>query len=301
MQNPELEIKPVTLSDKPILDSYFSQYGGFNSEFTFTNMFMWQKSYNIRYAVIDNMLCIFSQHGDGAEIVNIPIGNGDTKAAIATLLDYFKSMNQPPLIRLYKEEEKNLLDNLFPNTFIFTEDRNSYDYVYNIHDLIDLPGSRYHAKRNHINRLLANHSFEYKRIDESLKKPCFDLFVTWCESKRDTVPGIDEQYEAVKRLFDNMDALNVTGGCILIDGQVVAFSFGEALNAKNSIAVIHLEHADANVQGSFPLINQQFLENEWSDFELVNREEDMGLEGLRRAKKSYHPCMMVKKYIASVI
>ena len=301
MQKPELEIKPVTLSDKPILDRYFSQYGGFNSEFTFTNMFMWQKSYNIRYVITNDMLCIFSKHGDGAETVNIPLGNGDMKAAISTLLDYFKSVGQPPLIRLYKEDEKTLLNSLFPNTFVFTEDRNSYDYVYNVQDLIDLPGSRYHAKRNHINRLLANHSFEYKPIDEALKKSCFDLFVTWCESKRDTVPGIDEQYEAVKCLFDNMDTLRVKGGCILIDGQVVAFSFGEALNAEKSIAVIHLEHADANIQGSFPLINQQFLENEWSEFELVNREEDMGLSGLRRAKKSYHPCMMVKKYIASVI
>ncbi len=301
MQKPELEIKPVTLLDKPILDNYFSQYGGFNSEFTFTNMFMWQKSYNIRYAITNDMLCIFSQHGDGAETVNIPIGNGDMKAAISTLLNYFKNMNQPPLIRLYKEEEKALLNTIFPSTFIFTEDRNSFDYVYNVQDLIDLPGSRYHAKRNHINRLLSHHSFEYKRIDENLKKPCFDLFVNWCESKRDTVPGIEEQYEAVKRLFDNMDDLGITGGCITIDKQVVAFSFGEVLNAENSIAVIHLEHADTNIQGSFPLINQQFLENEWSSFELVNREEDMGLEGLRRAKKSYHPCMMVKKYIASVI
>ena len=301
MQNPEFEIKPVTLSDKPLFDSFFSGYNGMNSEFTFTNMFMWQKSYNIRYALLDNKLCVFSKHGHGAETVNFPLGSGDIKSAVTQLLNYFDKMGQPPLIRLYKPEEKDLLDRLFPNTFVYTEDRNSYDYVYKIQDLIDLPGNRYHAKRNHINRLLAQSGFEYKQIDETLKKPCFDLFINWCDSKKDTVPGISEQYEAVKRLFDNMEELNIIGGCITVDGRIVAFSFGEVLNTDKSMVVIHLEHADSSVQGSFPLINQQFLKNEWSEFELVNREEDMGLDGLRRAKKSYHPCLMVKKYIASVI
>lgn len=301
MQNTSLELKPVTLSDKPLFDRYFKQYGGMNSEFTFTNMFMWQNSYNIRYTLIDNMLCVFSKHGEGAETVNIPLGSGDMKAAVLKLIEYFKAIGQPPLIRLYKEDEKALLNRLFPNTFVFTEDRNSFDYVYKVRDLIELPGSRYHSKRNHINRLLSNHSYEYRQIDESLKKPCFDLFLGWCDSKRDTVPGIDEQYEAVKRLFDNMDFLGITGGCIIVDGKIAAFSFGEVLNTESSVAVIHLEHADTSVQGSFPLINQQFLKNEWSGLELVNREEDMGLEGLRHAKKSYHPCLMVKKYIASVL
>ena len=85
----------------------------------------------------------------------------------------------------------------------------------------------------------------------------------------------------------------------MVEGKMVAFSFGEVLSEENSMVVIHLEHADTEYQGSFPLINQQFLLNSWQAFEYVNREEDMGLAGLRQAKKSYKPCMMVKKFIAS--
>ena len=125
------------------------------------------------------------------------------------------------------------------------------------------------------------------------------MFEQWFESKKDTMDGISEQYEAVKNLIDNFDELHIKGGCLLIDGKIVAFSFGEVLSFKNSIAVIHLEHADVDYRGSFPMINQQFLENEWSSLTYVNREEDMGIMGLRNAKKSYKPCFMVKKYIAS--
>lgn len=301
MQSETLILKPVTIDDKPLFDKFFREYDGINSEFTFTNMFMWRKSYNIRYAVVDGMLCVFSQHDNGAETVNIPLGCGDLKAVLLKLISYFEGLGQPPLIRLYKEAEKEVLCRTLPNTFVFTEDRNSYDYVYNVADLIELSGSRYHAKRNHINRFLSTYDYRYRRIDSSLLADCCDMFSRWCDNKEGQVPGISEQREAVSELFANIDALEVTGGCIIVDNKVAAFSVGEVLNSSRSVAVIHLEHANTDLQGSFPLINQQFLKNEWSNLELVNREEDMGLDGLRRAKKSYHPCIMVKKYIASML
>ncbi len=295
------EIKTITLEDKPLFDGYFSQYGGMNSEYTFTNMFMWKKSYSIRYAIIEGMLCIFSQHSGSAETVNFPIGNGDIKPVILELSDYFKQTNQPLLIRLYKEEEIDALHKAFPDTFIITEDRASFDYVYKTDDLINLSGSMYHGKRNHINRFLSQYSYRYHKIEGNLVNACYDMFDRWCSSKADSIPNISEQREAVSEVLKNLSTLGVTGGGITVDNQLVAFSFGEILNAKSSIAVIHLEHADTNFQGSFPLINQQFLMHEWSSLKYVNREEDMGLSGLRHAKKSYHPCLMVKKYIASLL
>ncbi len=297
----QLEIKPITIGDKALLDRYFSQSDSINSEYTFTNMFMWQKSYNIRYAVIDGMLCIFAKHGDSAETVNFPLGDGDLKTVIDTLIDYFENLGQKPLIRLYNQEDINKLNEVFPDKFILTEDRASFDYVYRIDDLIELSGKDYHAKKNHINRFLAKYpDYEYIDIDKDNLYLCYEMFGRWCESKTDTVPGIDEQNEAVKRLFDNFDSLSVKGGGILADGHMVAFSIGEVLNQNQSTVVIHLEHADTDYQGSFPLINQQFLVHQWSNFKYVNREEDMGLPGLRRAKKSYRPCLMVKKHIASL-
>ncbi len=297
----QFELKPITIEDKPLLDRYFKDNGGINSEYTFTNMFMWQKSYNIRYAVIGGMLCIFAQHAGSAETVNFPLGNGDLKSVIETLIEYFEALGQKPLIRLYSQEDINRLNEAFPDRFILTEDRASFDYVYKIDDLIELSGKDYHAKKNHINRFIANYpDYEYINITKDNLKLCYEMFERWCKSKADTVPGIDEQNEAVRRLFDNFDVLDVKGGGILVDGQMVAFSIGEVLNEDKSTVVIHLEHADTDFQGSFPLINQQFLIHQWSDFEYVNREEDMGLPGLRRAKKSYRPHLMVKKCIASL-
>ncbi len=297
----KFEIKPVTLDDKELFDRYFEQNNSINSEYTFTNMFMWQKSYNIRYALIEDMLCIFSRHGSSAETVNFPLGDGDVKPVIKALFEYFEDLNQKPLIRLYGQADIDKLNNAFPDTFVLTMDRNSFDYVYKIEDLIELKGSAYHAKKNHINRFIANYpSYEYINITPDNINLCYDMFERWCEAKADTVPGIDEQRLAVGKLFDNFTQLNVQGGGILVDGRMVAFSIGEPLNRQESVVVIHLEHADTNFQGSFPLINQQFLINQWSGFEYVNREEDMGLPGLRRAKKSYKPCLMVKKYIASL-
>ncbi len=297
----QFEIKPVTLADKELFDRYFLENNGINSEYTFTNMFMWQKSYNIRYALIDDMLCVFAQHGDGAETVNFPLGNRNIKPVISALAEYFEIHDKKPLIRLYSKDEIALLEDAFPGKFILTEDRNSFDYVYKIKDLIELSGRDYHAKKNHINRFLAKYPYEYIDITKDNLHLCYDMFERWCDSKMDTVPGIEEQHEAVKRLFDNFDKLNVTGGGIMVEGNMVAFSIGEVLNRDKSFVVIHLEHADTDFQGSFPLINQQFLINSWNNFEYVNREEDMGLAGLRRAKKSYRPCLMVEKYIASII
>ncbi len=293
------EIKPVSLEDKPLFDSYFSKYHGMNSEYTFTNMFMWRKSYNIRYALIDGFLCIFSRHQGGGETVNFPLGNGDLKSVLLALIDYFKSLGEVPLIRLYQKEDIDALNECFKDGFILTEDRASFDYVYNVSDLTSLSGSKYHSKRNHINRFLADYNHEYRRLDSSHIGACYDMFDKWCKQKEDL--NVSEQREAVLELLKNFEALKVSGGGIWVDEKLVAFSFGEVLSPENSMVVIHLEHADTNFQGSFPFINQQFLLNEWNSFKYVNREEDMGLSGLRRAKKSYHPSFMVKKYIASII
>lgn len=296
----EFEIKNITLEDKPLFDKYFSEYGAMNSEYTFTNMFMWRKSYNIRYALIDGMLCIFSQHQGSPETVNFPLGKGDLELAIRMLIKYFDSIGQRPLFRIYNNFEIDALNKAFPNSFILTEDRNSFDYIYKVSDLIELPGGRYHSKRNHINQFLAKYTYQYQKIDQTHIEPCFEMFEKWCDSKEGLVFGISEQREAVRSLIYNLDFLKVSGGCISVDGQIVAFSFGEILSQKNSVAVIHLEHADIDFQGSFPMINQQFLEHEWSSLTYVNREEDMGIPSLRRAKKSYKPCLMVKKYIATI-
>ena len=293
-------IKPVTMDAKPILDACFKKGRFINSEFTFTNLFMWQKSYNIRYAEIGGHLCIFSQHGNGPESVTLTPLQDDVSTVIGEILKYYKNIGQQPFIRISGEEQKNLIKQAFPDMFKFEKETDSFDYVYSIDDLINLPGGKYHAKRNHINKFKSLYNYEYHTMTPEFREDCREMFARWCESKKDSITNIDEQLQTVNRLLDNWENLDIVGGCLMVDGKMVAFSFGEVLCYPESIVVIHLEHADTDYQGSFPMINQQFLEHQWSDFKLVNREEDMGLEGLRKAKKSYYPVLMTEKYVATL-
>jgi len=294
------QIQPVTLDSKPTLDSYFKTGSFLNSEFTFTNMFIWQNPYNIRYAVIDGNLCIFSAHGSNPESVNMTTMSGDIKTTVPKLLDYFAGIGQAPVIRIFGKDQKEQMKTTFPDMFRYEKDTDSADYVYKIQHLIELPGSRYHAKRNHINKFKNLYNYRYKAMTPEFREDCRSLFSHWCNTKRDTISNIDEQLYAVNTLLDNWDKLDISGGCITVDDRLIAFSFGEVLCQKESIVVIHLEHANTDFHGSFPIMNQQFLENQWSDFQYVNREEDMGLEGLRKAKKSYHPSFLTDKYILTL-
>ena len=300
MSDVSFEIKPVTLQDKPILDSYFKNILFKNSEFTFTNLFIWQKSYDIRYAEVNGALCILSRHGNDPESVNLMVTENNVSAVICELLKYFEQIGQPPFIRIFGAEQKKLLKESFPNMIKYEKDIDSFDYVYSVQDLINLPGGKYHAKRNHINKFKSLYNYRYHTMTPDFREDCREMFARWCDSKKDSISNIDEQLEAVNRLLDNWEKLDIAGGCLTVDGKMVAFSFGEVLCYPESIVVIHLEHADTDFQGSFPMINQQFLEHQWSDFKLVNREEDMGLEGLRKAKKSYYPIFMTEKYIATL-
>ncbi len=300
MNDISFTIKPVTLDSKPVLDSYFKNEHFLNSEFTFTNLFMWQKSYDIRYAEINEVLCIFSRHAGGPESVNLTSLKCDASVVIQQLLEYFRKLGQQPFIRIFSNEQKNILKETFPDMFKYEKDIDSFDYVYNVQDLINLPGGKYHAKRNHINKFKSLYKYQYHTMTPSFRKDCREMFIRWCNSKRDNIANVDEQLDAVNRLLDNWESLDIVGGCLTVNEKMVAFSFGEVLCYHESIAVIHLEHADTAYQGSFPMINQQFLEHQWSDFKLVNREEDMGLEGLRKAKKSYYPVLMTEKYIVTL-
>lgn len=294
-----IEMEYITLDKKDFITEHLNRKCTQNSEFTFTNLFMWRKSYDIRYAVINDNLCLMPKHSLGPRSATFPLGGNKIKETIEELVDYFVSRGEVPLIRLYNDEAVEQLNEIFPGKFTITEDVSYYDYVYRVEDLIKLSGKKYHSKKNHINKFKSLYNYEYSTMTPSDREECMELFDRWYNEKRDEIEGVSEEREAVFEFLNNWENLDIVGGCIRVDGKMVAFSFGEVLCGCQSMAVIHLEHADTNYQGAYAMINQQFLEHEWSGFEYVNREEDMGIEGLRRAKQSYRPAFMVKKYVAT--
>jgi hypothetical protein len=173
--------------------------------------------------------------------------------------------------------------------------REHFDYVYRTEDLLSLAGSRYHAKRNYISRFGAAAVSEFAPIGESNLRLCAEFHDRWCERRRcaDDLNLLDE-WEAVKEALASYGRLDVRGGAFLIEGRVEAFTFGELLN--DNTVVVHIEKANPEIPGIYAAINQRFLREFWSDVPFVNREQDLGEPGLRRAKLSYHPHHLVEKH-----
>ena len=189
----------------------------------------------------------------------------------------------------------------YPGKFDYTEERDLFDYVYDGESMRELKGRKNVKKRNHINYFIKEYEgrYEYRLLDEEDFDACLALVQEWTSNKEEN-GQIDEEMEeeliGIKKLFENYsvlkDKLKIAG--IFIDGKLEAFTMGEYINPD--MALIHIEKANPSIRGLYPFINQQFLVHEFSDVEFVNREEDLGIEGLRKAKLSYHPVRFVEKY-----
>ena len=177
-------------------------------------------------------------------------------------------------------------------------DIDNSDYVYSARDLIRLSGRKYHRKKNHLNRFLREYRFEYRNLDMELVECFLDMQEKWCQMKECVEkPELLSEDFAIHRALTYFEELDFKGGAIQIDSRIEAFSLGEPLN--DSTAVIHIEKANPEIPGLYTAINQFFCSNACSGMEYINREQDLGLEGLRKAKESYYPHHMVKKYTIS--
>ncbi|MDL2235573.1 phosphatidylglycerol lysyltransferase domain-containing protein [Christensenellaceae bacterium OttesenSCG-928-L17] len=294
-----LSFHPFTLDDKPFIDAYLKPYQFECSEFTFTNMIIWGQDEKIRWAEHNDVLYVLLQFGGFPAFMFPPIPKCKSTCAYGTAVDvavqYFFAKGFQPRFRSISGVFVQLFRKHCPQ-FSLIADRDTYDYVYRAEDLISLSGRKYHAKRNHINQFEAQYDYAYKPLTPDMTDECMEVYLSWLQEKDIYEPGILGEMKAIRFLLPNMEKLNVKGGCITINDKVVAFTLGEQINPTG--AVIHIEKADSSYMGLFAVINQKFAENCWSDLQFINREEDMGLLGLRKAKLSYRPVKLIEKSIA---
>jgi len=219
--------------------------------------------------------------------------SGDLPKMLAELKEYFKG--QPfELHGLYKETLDRFKTYL-PELTDFIPDRDNWDYVYLREKLATLSGRKYHGKKNHVNAFFKEYpDYVYEPITPANVEECIKFGEQWCERRAETDSTINCEYCAIKQALNNMEVLGIKGGLIRINGQVEAFSFGEKINKET--AVVHVEKANPNIRGLYTAINMLFAQNVFPEVTYLNREEDMGKEGLRTAKESYHPEFMVEKY-----
>lgn len=295
-----INFQPLVKEDKAIFDEFFKNRYYENSHFNFTNLFMWRSAYQIMWAVEDQVLYLKATW-DEEEFALQPIGpEAKMQQAISNWLAYFKEKNKP--FYMYGVEKSMVLEleKYSEVEFIIEEDRDNFDYVYHSEDLIHLAGRKYHSKKNHLNSFKKSYpEAEYKPITEELITQC-KLNINGWYKKHGTFddPILTTERNAIIEVLNNFDYLNLQGGALVLDHRVVAFTFGEELNTDT--AVIHVEKADPDVRGAYSAINQGFVEAAWSHLTYINREEDMGLEGLRKAKNSYKPIKMIEKFNVKV-
>ncbi|NSW55215.1 MAG: DUF2156 domain-containing protein [Armatimonadetes bacterium] len=292
------DMEALEIEHKPIIDALLHELQPETSELTFTNLYIWRHPYGLQVTELEGAVCLLALRPDPEDSFLLPpLGEAAGTAQVRACLEWMADHEHNP--RLWRIGEAAIARlGLSADEFSIESDRDNWDYVYRVRDLVDLPEVRYQDKVRHITQFTRKFKPEYHRITPDLVQACQDLQDLWCDEKHcDLYSSLHAEARAVKEALSNLDALGITGGCLMVRGRVQAFALGEPLN--DTTVVIHIEKASPDLHGAFQAINQQFLEHEWQDFEYVNREQDVGEPGLRKAKESYHPVKMVEKYVVT--
>ncbi|WP_053954813.1 DUF2156 domain-containing protein [Inediibacterium massiliense] len=301
----------ITLKDKDLFEKYVFSYPYETSGLSFTSLFMWRQLNEFKYEIINDFLCI-----GGVSLLNmdkkepfvlppLAVGKYDLNKLSITMDEIKKRFDQkgfPFQIKLLPKHLIPTFDEAMQDKLIFTEDRVNFDYVYLTNDLIELKGRKYHSKKNHLNYFMRNIPHKYVPLTKDLIQHCLDFnkrLIDYKDLNSFSNHLIEAEEIALKEALLNMDHLNCKGGAILIDNEVQAFTLGGKL--YNDTIVVHIEKANPTIKGLYQAINNEFCKNECIDIKYINREEDMGLENLRKAKLSYRPYKMVEKFNVTFI
>lgn len=298
-----MDIYIPTLQNKDLMDRYL-KYNTFRGcELAPANPILWSEHYNTRFVIIEDMLS-FCRLKNGEPICfSFPVGPGDKKKAFDAIADYFEKKNREFSMYMVEPEMFDRIEQWYPGTFEIRYDRDSADYLYETETLANLAGKKLHGKRNHINRFMENYpDYVYERIDDANWKECLELAYDWAKKNiaEETEKQLeDKNYEscALEFALRYRKELGLTGALIRVDGKVVAFTLGGPLTEDTFD--VNFEKAYAEIQGAYAMINREFVRRELMGYKYVNREEDMGVPGLRHAKTSYQPICLVEKGIVS--
>ena len=295
----KLIFKSISIEDKDIISSYTLNSNYQNCDFAFANMCSWQFLYKSEYAVSDGFLFIRFYIDDKKRLAYmLPIGNGDLKYAIGILEKDAEVMGHPLLILGITQESKEKIDFMFPGKFTYLQERNYFDYIYLHKDLVTLKGKKFQSKRNHINKFKKNYSYSFLPITPDIIPQCIEVENIWCKANlnENDKEALEQENRSMLFSMQNFEKLGLTGGTIIVDGKIKAFTYGSPIN--NNTFGIHVEKADISYEGIFSLINQEFAIRIPEQYTFINREEDLGLPGLRQSKLSYNPVLLLEKNAA---
>lgn len=295
-----MEFKDITLQDKAIIQSITLESTRQNCDLSFSNLFSWKFLYHTKYALINGFL-VFRFYANGELSYMAPIGKGNFKNVLTEMLEDANNQGQPFQMLGVCSWMKADIEAVMSGSFEFISDRDYADYLYLREDLATLKGKKFQSKRNHINKFKKNYpDYEYLPLTRELIPECLELEAKWCKANNcQEEVALQAERQALTCSFKHFEELGLRGGVLHVNGQIVAFTFGMPINYETFD--VSVEKADTSIDGAYTMINNEFANHIPEQYIYINREEDLGLEGLRKAKLSYNPVIILEKCVATLI
>ncbi|MCU0519794.1 MAG: phosphatidylglycerol lysyltransferase domain-containing protein [Anaerolineae bacterium] len=289
------DFKELEQEDREFLHPRIWRFQPQTSELTFNNFYLWRSYYGFEWSVLDDTVLVVAHGQSGGIFGYPPIGAGSRGTAAERFLMWMQSERGESHAVIARADESLAVELEHHPRFLIQETRDQFDYVYRTEDLGELAGRKYSAKRNHINQFTRAYQYEYQPITPDLVDACLALAEVWCE-QRLCEEDLSLQHElcGIQDALANFEALELDGGALLVQGQVQAFALGELLN--ETTAVIHIEKANPEYRGIYPMMTKTYSSRWLGLTSHISMEQDLGEPGLRRAKESYYPDYLAKKY-----
>ncbi len=289
-----LQFRSVIDADIPVIKEIFNSFNEFSCEFSAVNLILWQKQFGFSFCIEDGVL--YSKNCIGSKIsFGIPFSH-DMRGAIGKLKEYCRKENIPLVLFGAQGERMYILKEQMHNMFAFEAKRDSFEYIYSRENLCDLAGKKYHSKRNHISSFKKKYNWSYETLGDENRGEVLEMLTHWYSLNRDKADEFMlSEKKGLEKILGNELIPEIKGGVLRVDGKVVAFTLG--CEISKDIFDVNIEKALTDYDGAYAMINQQFVSNELCEYKYINREEDMGLEGLRKAKLSYRPEILLEKYV----
>jgi len=295
----------IHLKEQALFNSYFKKFPPVTSEFTFTNLYMWRNFYGLFFIEWKEHLLLFSRDifkkkkeaasGNRNSLYFFPPVGPDPTEIIISLFKELKYLEFHRVPETITDAIQNS-DDFHSLNLQILEDRDNWDYVYETENLRTLPGNSYRQNRRWLNKFIEKYDYEFKILTENEINRVKELQLEWCILRQcEDDEELKEEEIAIYDALDNYSTLGFHGAILCVDEKCAAYTFGEMLNSDTM--VIHVEKAHMDYEGAYQAINNLFLKNNFKDVLYVNREQDLGVPGLRRAKESYKPLRMEKKSI----
>ena len=294
-----VQFKTPTLCDKAWVDSLVRAENSPSADYNFANIYIWDKHYRQLIGSCEGRMLTKLRY-EGKPAFVFPIGSGELRPALEALKAFADRRGYAFSLRGVTEQHKEQLEKEFPGHFEFSEDRDCFDYIYSAEKLASYSGKALHSKKNHCNRFEAENDWAFVPLSRELIPGCMDMLDVWSEDNSYRLaPGIADEHDAIIRAFAAYENLELDGGVLLSGGKIIGFTVGGMINEDTFD--VHFEKAEGSIQGAYPMVCREFvrmLMTKYPNLKYINREDDMGLENLRRSKLSYKPLYLLKKYTA---